>query len=428
MEKKKILFCGVSLTKFSGLGYVVSNFMKRFQSDNFEVCYATIQGNDTNIEGFLEWNPDFKDNVKEIDFYNCQLSEKEKTYKFDDIINVFKPDVVISFLDPWLLDQIVKSAYRDTFFWLCYLTIETPKYPDYIMYPTSYFNVPRKSISGILRDADLVVPVTQMGKKALTDLKVPTYKDNIYNGLDFSKLPKKKYTKKEVFGEVVNDSDFIFMSMGKNMERKKLDMVVKAFDKFLDKVNRDIKYKLYLHTDIDHIGGGGTDLYQLVINLNLQPHILLPSSFKNNKVMSTEKLYIRYSVCDCYVCLSSGEGFNYGAGESMINKVPIVYIDYGGHSEYLKDIGLPVDVKTTYSAANAQMEWALADIDHCARQMARVVSDVKWRERAKEKGFEFASENFGWDFVYDKLKKALTDHLEGFEKPKIFNFSLKRIV
>jgi glycosyltransferase involved in cell wall biosynthesis len=217
------------------------------------------------------------------------------------------------------------------------------------------------------------------------------------------------------------------MTMGKNMERKKIDFIIKAFDKFLDKVGRDLKYKLYLHTDIES-ATGGTDLYQLVLDLNIQNHILLSHSFIQGITMSTEDLYKRYSVCDCYITLSSGEGFNYGTCEAMANKLPVVYIDYGGHAEYLKDIGLPVNVKTTYSASNAQMEWAIADIDHAAKQMARAVSDPKWRERASINGYKYAEENFDWEIVYSKFKKALIDGYSKFKRPGIFEFSLKRVV
>ena len=428
VEKKKILFCGVNLSKFSGLGYVISNFMKRFQDKGFDVGYATLLGNDTEVDKIPEWNKDFGSMLKEIEIFNCQISDQSKFFEFDNVVKEFNPDIVISCLDPWQLDQIEKCAYRDSFFWLCYLTVETPKYPQFIMYPSPYYNSPRKDIVNILNNADLVVPVSKMGKKALNDLGVETHNDNIYNGIDFSKLPKKIPSKREVFGNVVKEDDFIFMTMGKNMERKKFDLILKSFKLFLDKVGNNIKYKLYLHTDIDSVGGGGTDLYQLIMDLEIAPHILLPISFKQGKTMSTEALYQRYSVCDCYVCLSSGEGMNYGALESMANKLPVVYIDYGAHAEYLKDIGLPVDVKTTYSAANAQMEWAVADIDHCAKQMARAVSDPKWRDKASERGYQFAIENFGWDDIYNKLETALMDRFEKFNRPGIFDFNIKRIV
>jgi len=427
-EKKKILFCGVCLTKFSGLGYVISNFMKRFQDDGFKIGYATLIGNDTEIQKIPEWNKDFGEKLKEVQVYNCQMSDERKFFEFDNVVKDYEPDIVISCLDPWQLDQIEKCAYRESYFWLCYLTVETPKYPQHIMYPTPYYNVPRKDITKILNNADLVVPVSKMGKKALEELKVDVHDDNVYNGLDFDKLPDKQYSKKEIFGGPANEDDFIFMTMGKNMERKKFDLVLKSFKLFLDKMGNNKKYKLYLHTDIDSVGGGGTDLYQLILDLEIAPHILLPISFRQQKTMTTENLYKRYSVCDCSIILSSGEGFCYLAAESMANKLPVIYIDYGAHAEYLKDIGLPVDVKNFYSAANAQMDWAVADIEHCAKQMARAVSDPKWRVRAGERGYTFAKENFSWGDIYKKLKTALMDNFSKFKRSGIFDFNIKRIV
>jgi hypothetical protein len=191
IKKKRILFCGVSLTKFSGLGYVISNFLLRFHKDDYEVGYATIIGTDCDLNSMLQWNPELSSILTPQNVYNCQLTDQSKFFKYDDVISDFKPDIVISCLDPWQVDQIMKSAYRDTYFWLCYLTVETPKYPTFIMYPTPYFEQARKSIVEILNNADLLVPVTQMGKKALTDLSIDTYEDNVFNGIDLTKLPQK---------------------------------------------------------------------------------------------------------------------------------------------------------------------------------------------------------------------------------------------
>lgn len=435
-SKKRILFCGVSLSKFSGLGYVASNWALRFANDDFEIGYATFVGGDTKKESIKEWNREFYDIIDEKYIYNCQLKDESKFFSFDNIVQNFKPDIVISCLDPWQLDQIEKCASRDNFYWICYLTIETPKYPTFVMYPTPYYNTPRKDIVKILSNANLIIPVTQMGKKALQEMKtIPEEKklknildDNVYNGIDLTKLPDRKYFKKELFGGVVEESDFIFMTMGKNMERKKLDLIVRAFAKFLEKMNYNKKYKLYLHTDIDYIGGGGTDLYQLIIDLNIAPHILLPISFKQGITMSIENLYKRYSVCDCGILLSSGEGFAYMAAECMINKTPVIYINYGGHAEYLKDIGLPVKVKEYYSSQNTQMYWAIADIDDACKQMCKAVSDVKWKKKAEIKGYEFAKNNFDWNVVYKKFRDIILEKYKGFKKPGIFNFNLKRIV
>ena len=75
--------------------------------------------------------------------YNCQLMDANKYKLFDDYILKEKPDIVYSLIDPWNLDQIELSSFRDTFYWVAHCLFETPEYPEMPEKPL-YPEIPEK--------------------------------------------------------------------------------------------------------------------------------------------------------------------------------------------------------------------------------------------------------------------------------------------
>ena len=233
MSKIKILFAGDSLSQTTGFSYVVSSIMKRFQATGrYEIGYATISGKDTTHEEIHRQGADFGEVFKDMKIYNVQLADREKAHLFEKAAKEFKPSIVLSSHDPWQLDQIVYSAYRDSYFWVSYLTVETPVYPEYVMNPTPIISTSRKSIADTLSKADMVIPHTKMGYNALKRLGITPH-NSIYSGLDIYDRCRDDVKKHDVFEGTAKDTDFIFMTMGINSERKKTDKVIESFYKFL---------------------------------------------------------------------------------------------------------------------------------------------------------------------------------------------------
>jgi len=249
-----------------------------------------------------------------------------------------------------------------------YMTIETPDYPEVLFYPTRFDPTLRKSLKKMLKSIDLIIPVTQMGKDALAKLEV-TSCDPIYNGIDFDKRCQTIINKETVFHGNVNNDDFLFMAVGENNIRKRMDLIIEAFTVFLSKVETSEKYKLYFHTNMDH-AYEGTDLMTMIQSLGVGENIVITK----DGFIPTEMLYQRYSVADCFITLSGGEGFNLPVVEAMMHRKPVIYCDYGGHAEYLKDIGLPVKIKNFYNAPHGFIRWAMADIMDAADKMLYVAT------------------------------------------------------
>jgi glycosyltransferase involved in cell wall biosynthesis len=426
-KKKKICICSDSPQVISGLGKTALRIAKGFyDTGNYDVTYFVITGRDSDLSCSSIYDNSYSDLFDNLTIYNCQLMDQNKFKLFDDYVLKESPDIVLSLLDPWNLDQIELSCYRNTYYWIAYQLFETPEYPEYGMSASPLkFLEPRKSLFDPLRNADLCIPVTKMGKTIFENHNVNST-DNIYLGIDYnSRCVDNKVTKESLFGSKYKD-DFIFMTVGKNSERKKLDKIIESFALFMSKSRKQGKYKLYIHTDPNE-SVTGTDLISLASNLGIIDHILWPSTILNRTIMTDSDLYKRYKVCDAYISLSGGEGLCYPLIEAMMHNKPVIYLNYGGHSEFCSKsgVGYPVRVESYHNARNVSMKWAIADIKDAARQMDYIVDSLSLTQ-IKHESDEYVNKNFDWDKVI--MPKLINEIEANFIQKDKISFNLSRVI
>lgn len=426
MSKRRILFAGDSIIYTTGLAYVILSLIKQYyKTGEYEIGFVAISGKDVTKEEFCQKvDPVLGENIQ---FFNAQIMDANKAVQFDQVINQFNPSIVISMVDPWIQDQIAYSSYRKSFYWVNYVTIETPKYPEHCLFPTPIKKIPRKSLKEIMGGADLLIPCTQMGKECLEGLGLNPI-DPISLGIDLQHEYKNPVSKSQSFGsDLIHDDDFIFFTVATNSERKMLAKILESFYKFKLKVKDEKnRYKIYIHTDVLK-QQGGTDLQSVVAHYNLNSCVIFPMGLNNSMGIPKEELYKKIKSCDCFVGLSGGEGFGYGYIEAMLHQKPVIYIDYGGHKEFCKDCGLPVKVHDFTYAMNADIRFALADTDDCARQMARMTSDKNLAEKLGAAGYQVV-QRYSWDIVGKQFIDTVDDHYKKSVHKAIYNFKMKRIV
>jgi len=432
-EKTNVLFVSDSLSLYSGFSYVISKLMLAFhETNNYNISYINLLSGDNEIDTVCKIHGEvFREMLctdNKIRLYNCQLQSEVNIKNFDSIIEKEKPQLIISLIDPWQTEPIAYSTYRDTFYWVAYNTLELPTYPELVMFPTYINKNLRKSISILMNKADLVIPVTQMGKENFENINIKCT-EPILCGVDYDKRCLTKETKQSVFGGHVPEDSFVFMTLGTNTERKKIDLTIDAFDIFLKKVENPEKYFLYIHTNPNEVSGG-TDLVAQAVSLGILNKLLFPSSYATGVIMSQENLFKRTTVMDCYIGLPSGEGFGYGFADAMMHGLPLIYINYGGHVEYCKDAGLFVKVKAFYNSKNAYMKWAIADVEDASDQMLLMTQDKKLREKLSSIGKD-TMKNYSWKI---QSKKFIDLVMSEYNKVKDLkndlhkNFYLKRII
>lgn len=400
-----ILICGDSFKSITGLNEIALNIAKFFISKDYNVAYCNIAGDLCT-----------KDNIEklgiEIEFYNGQLSQGD----FDKVIKEFKPHIVFSIHDPWQIDKIVFSQYRDTYKWIHYCPIEGNHYSEYLIYPDD--NSFRKSLSAIISDCDLVIPYTQIGQ---TVLKKLSNKNNIgdylYNGIEY--IDVREVDRNKVFKGLVKDDQFLFMTVGTNFRRKGLDYIVEAFHLFLQSVDNPENYKLYIHGNLNTVNSA-TDIKSMVRDLNLLDNII----YSSHKPLSKYELYERYKCADCYIGLPLAEGFGLGFAEAMLNKVPIIAHDYGGQIEYIKEYQ-KVSSCANYYPNNYFSLWKIPDIQDAVQAMKNIVKD---NHDYITENYLFAKRYLVWERIFQKLNYIFIDFIKDYKEDIIHSLQLRRVI
>ncbi len=432
--EKRILFCGESLANNSGLSYISSSFLKMFKKNGFHnLGYCVISGEPTTETNIISQGQDFVDLFNNsLMVYNVQLVT-DKAKNFDLVIENFKPDIVITFLDPWKLEQIVSSKYKHSYYTVSYLTAETDFYPEFCMFPNEYSSNLRKPVKSMLEKIDLIIPVTEQGRVVYSNMVLKNVSDeNVYNAVDSFDFDYDENDfqeiRKRAFGGIVKEDDIVFMTVGANNERKKIDRTLTAFYEFLKQVKeRDKnKFKLYIHTNVNEMRGG-TDIFSLMELFKLNENVLFPKDLMHGKQVAKEKLYERYIASDIYISLPAGEGFGLPYCEALSFKKPVIFTDHGGHVEYCKNHGLPVKVSEKFFARNINMMWALADINDAVKQIRFLVENASKRKEFGRKGYEFVKKNCTWDIVFKKLVDIIDDNYKD-KDIKSNKFLLKKII
>lgn len=400
-----ILICGDSFKSITGLNEVALNIMRYFISEEYTVAYC-------NIAGDLCYKEDVDKFGIDIEFYNGQLSQSD----FDSAIKEFKPHVVFSIHDPWQVDKIVFSQYRDTYKWIHYCPIEGNYYSEYLIYPDQ--NSFRKSLKEILGDCDLIIPYTQTGQSILKKLSAKNnVSDYLYNGIEY--IDVGEVSRNKVFKGLVKDDEFLFMTVGANFRRKGLDYIVEAFHLFLQSIDNPKKYKLYIHGNLDTVNSA-TDIKSMVRDLDLLDNVI----YSSPKQLSKYELYERYKCSNCYIGLPLAEGFGLGFAEAMLNKVPIIAHDYGGQIEYIKEYQ-KVSSCANYYPDNHFSLWKIPDIKDSVQAMKNMVNDN--RDYVTE-NYLFAKRYLVWGRIFQKLNYIFIDFIKDYKEDVIHSLQLRRVI
>lgn len=428
--KPRILICGDPLSTVTGLAYVSGYMSKIFlESGLFEsVGYFSITNDyDGKVIRAID---NGSEELKDLKIFPSEM--KDLPYMFEDTIQKYKPHIVFSITDPWMTEVIAHTQYKTSYVWIAYTTVEVPKYGNKIYNPSMVFqNQPYKNIVENLIEADSVISVTKQGIDTLKNIRHKTlklnniYEENIYNGLEIEKRNEEKHSKTELLRGLASDDYFVFMTLGVNSERKKIEQCILAFSKFLKRIDNPKNYRLYLHTNAN-FSLGGPDLIEVAEDEGVSPYVI------GNKAATgviKSEIYKYYNMCDCYLGFPGGEGFGYGFAEAMLHSKPIVYINYGGHSEYLEEAnaGLPAKVKTYLYAMRMGMKWGMVDTDSAADQMVKIAKSEELRKTLGNNGFEYAKNNFDWKVIEKKLLKAIFTIYENSPYNSLLGKNIKRV-
>lgn len=310
------------------------------------------------------------------------------SHAFNDAVRDFKPDVVISHLDPLQFAVPVESHLRNSYKLVLIPAIDSAPIPDDWLFNLKY--------------SDKVLAISNYGKAELEKAKIKV--DAIASpGVDLDVFkPLEKQSLKDRWK--INSSGLIFGTVMRNQKRK---LYKELFHTFLE-FNKNKEHLLLCHTtypdsyginiphflkqygsqtkrilftyrcfncnvkqikpliDLNHRGFGQCDRCKTI-------GLHMPSPTFS---YSDEELCELYNLMDVYVQLSSCEGWGMPIAESRVCEVPGIYIDYSAMQDHLQNGGaIGLEAASFYQETTGQLR-ACPELDDIVNAFKRLEDGV----------------------------------------------------
>ena len=391
MSKKKVLLVAENHKLASGFGTYAKNLLERLHaSDKYELAEFAIYMKSSDGHD-VPWKvygnaPEDDEPDEHKQLYNSNPNNQFGAWRFDKVVLDFKPDIVLTYRDPWMDMFISKSPLLPYFHWVWMPTVDSD---------------PQKQswIEGFSK-TDAILCYSEFGVKTLKKdaghlLNVvgcasPGIDPNIY----------KPYDKKQIREELGLDPNVnIIGTVMRNQKRKLFPELIKSFAKFLKVAPPEIKDNTYLllhtsypekmgwnlgyHISEEEVGGKVLATYVCKTckrwridffrdSLNYCPHCKTISSVMPSvglglevpdlvKVYNAMDLYVQYAIC---------EGFGMPQVEATACGVPIASSNYSAMEDVLQwTKGYPINIQKMYREVETNAERVFPDNDHLVQIM-----------------------------------------------------------
>ena len=387
MNKKKVLVMGEAHYLNSGFGTYTNELLTRlYKTGKYDLVEFASYGNlndARNVPWLFIANLPTNGNKAETDLYNSNGTHQFGSWRFDQICLDFKPDIVLSYRDPWMDDWIQHSAFRPYFHWVWMPTVDSaPQRPEWIT---------------IFSTCDAILTYSEFGGKVLKEQGKETINwiGCASPGIDpsiYKPIPKDSHRK-----SLGLDPDcFIVGTVMRNQKRKLFFELMKAFRLFLDKAPSEIANKTYLYLHTSYPEKVGWDIAHGIIENHLGSKVLMtyicksckhffphmfngalmqcPRCHQQSAVcptvglgLSVEDLAQIYNLFDIYTQYAICEGFGMPQIEASACGVPVAATDYSAMYDVVRFTkGYPIPVRTFFKEMETNAERAYPDNESLA--------------------------------------------------------------
>ena len=420
MSKKKVLVVAENHTLASGFGTYAKNLLERlYASDKYEVAEFGIYCN-SSLGKQVPWKfypnaPDEDDSQEHKDMYNSNPNNQFGAWRFDKVLLDFKPDIVLTYRDPWMDMYVSKSPLLPYFHWVWMPTVDSD---------------PQKQswIEGFAK-TDAILCYSEFGIKTLE--KDAGHLLNVVGCASPGIDPKiyKPYDKKQIRQELGLDPNInIVGTVMRNQKRKLFPELIKAFSKFLKVAPPEIKDNTYLllhtsypekqgwnlgyHISEEHVGGKilatyickncrkyKIDFFRDSLNYcenckaisSVMPSVAMGLEVPDLvKIYNSMDLYVQYAIC---------EGFGMPQVEATACGVPIAASNYSAMEDVLQwTKGYPIKIQKMYRELETNAERVFPDNDHLVEIMINHLM-LSPEEKAKKSAEvrQATIERYDWD-------------------------------
>lgn len=440
--KKRVLVCGEASFLSTGFSQLQFEFCKRFfESGKYEVAeFANYGKHDdprrSNIPwGFYSSCP--TNHEEEVEYKSSPFNEFGK-YKFDKVVAHFKPDIVFSYLDHWMMTHMFYSPARKFYKLVIMPTCDAEPQKDEWIF--SYASA--DAVTTYSKWAFNLLRQQSNNKIKLVDWTPPATDYNIFKGC----ANKKEFKKQVGFQE---DCKIVGTVM-RNQARKLYPNLMEDFSEYLSQSGENKTY-LYLHTAFPDVGW---DLFYFIKKFGLSSKVMMTYHCKNcgnvypgfihdiqsfcpkcnenagffpisQNGISREALSGVINLFDVYVQYSNAEGFGIPVLEAAACGVPILFPNYSAMEDFTDTLGgIPIDIQgkvyekeTNCLRAIPNQQDFINKLDTLLSKPQCVLSNIGNKMREK------AMANYSWDLSASKLMKIFDElpSANSYDLPPSFN-------
>lgn len=449
MSKKKVLLVAENQKLASGFGTYAKNLLERLHASGkyelaeFAIYMKSSDGKDVPWKVYGNAPEDSEpDEHKQL--YISNPNNQFGAWRFDKVVLDFKPDIVLSYRDPWMDMFISKSPLLPYFHWVWMPTVDSD---------------PQKQswIEGFAK-TDAVLCYSEFGVKTLE--KDAGHLLNVVGCASPGIDPKiyKPYDKKEIREELGLDPNVnIIGTVMRNQKRKLFPELIKSFAKFLKVAPPEIKDNTYLllhtsypekmgwnlgyHISEEEVGGKVLATYICKTcgrwkidffrdSLNYCEHCktiscVMPSVGMGLEVPDLVKVY---NAMDLYVQYAICEGFGMPQVEATACGVPIASTNYSAMEDVLQwTKGYPVNIQKMYREVETNAERVFPDNDHLVEIMIKhLMLSPEEKQKKSQEVRDATVARYDWDdcakvwmdYIDTYKPQSLQGHWES--PPKLF--------
>ena len=432
MGKKRVLVVSEAHYLHSGFGTYGNELLKRLaKTDKYELAEFAAYGKYSSVNN-LDWlfYANMPEDDEKAEGYDPNGAAQFGAWRFDRVCLDFKPDIVLSYRDPWM-DTFIKSApVRPYFHWVWMPTVDSePQKQEWVH---------------TFSETDALFVYSEFGQRVLE--KQATKNINIIGcaspGIDpnIYKPVLNKKAHKESFG--LDPDCFIVGTVMRNQKRKLFIELMKSFRIFLDNAPKELANKTYLYLHTSYPEKNGWDIADGIISTNLSGKVLMTYrcrqcgsfdlGFFEGPITKCTKCGVFASQCpnvtfgleipdlvkiynlfDLYVQYAICEGFGMPQVEAGACGVPVAATNYSAMEDTLHWLkGYKINVETMARELETNAERAYPDNNHLAKiiekhlslpEEKRIKKCVQTRQATKKR------------YTWDKTAQAWMDYIDTYQ-------------
>jgi len=303
---------------YSGLARCGRELAKRFFETQEEIDDKQVKKFDLAYAG---WHHQSKRHNYPYFIYPLSKGAANEAKDFKNILDDFRPDVVLSIGDIWNFVKITEVIYNhkemNKLKWILWLTVDGENW--------------HVAWQHTLNLADEVYVFSKFGSTEVKNL-TGYEPEVVYPGVDktiFRQINVDFKTKKTELPFNLENT-FLILNVNQNTDRKNIPLTLESFAEFAK--DKDDTFLLLVTNPDDPYG---FDLWQFIDKLGLKKKVAITKEAGPVKGMSDEKLNLLYNLSSVYVNTSIGEGLSLPILEAMAVGLPIIATDYAAVSELI---------------------------------------------------------------------------------------------